>query len=89
MRRANATGISRLVALASTAVETSTDRWRGDEAALLRHRVDELGAIEVCPWLGSTADLSEEVSSSSGLAVRNKLAGQFDQPEALGTELPW
>lgn len=76
--------ISSLVALASTAVETSTDQWRGDEAALLRERVDGLGAVEVCPWLSSTADLAEEVSSSTGLAVRKKLEGQFDRARSLG-----
>lgn len=76
--------IGSLVALAASAVEASTDQWRGDEAALLRARVVGLGAVEVCPWLSSTADLAEDVSSTSGLAVRKKLEGQFDRVRGLG-----
>ncbi len=76
--------ISSLVALASSAVEASTDQWRGDEAALLRARAEGLGAVEVCPWLSSTADLAEEVSSTSGFAVRKKLEGQFGRARDLG-----
>lgn len=76
--------IDSLIRLALTAVKSGTDQWRADEAALVRPRVEGLDAIVVCPWLGSTADLADEVASSMGTATRKKLLGQLRRARDVG-----
>jgi len=73
-----------LVELARLAVESGQDQVRRDESASLWPRSSELGAVEVQPWLGTTADVRQEVIASSGETLGRKLRKQLARARELG-----
>jgi hypothetical protein len=75
--------IRSLVELAQRAVVSGQSQRRGDEAAALWPWSPELGAVEVQPWLGQSANLGEEILLSAGEALGKKLRGQFSHARGL------
>ena len=78
------TVIRSIVELARQAVLSGRDQVRGDEAATLWPWSPELGAVEVQPWLGQSANLREEIVLSSGQPLAKKLRGQLSRARELG-----
>lgn len=76
--------IRALVELARQAIVSGQSRRRGDEAAMLLSRSPQLGAVEVEPVLGQSANVREEIVLSSGEALKKKLRGQLSRARALG-----
>ena len=73
-----------LVELAREAVVSGQNKERGDEAATLWPWSPELGAVEVQPWLGQSANLREEIVLSSGEPLGKKLTRQLSRARELG-----
>lgn len=73
-----------LVDLARQAINSRQPQRRGGEAAQLWPWSPQLGAVDVQPWLGQSANLREEILLSSGDALRKKLWGQFSRARDLG-----
>jgi len=73
-----------LVELAREAVVSGQNKERRDEAATLWPWSPELGAVEVQPWLGQSANLREEIVLSSGEPLGKKLTRQLSRARELG-----
>lgn len=76
--------IRELVELARQAIMSGQPQRRGHEAARLWPWSPQLGAVDVQPWLGQSANLQDEIVLSSGDPLRKKLRGQFSRARDLG-----
>lgn len=76
--------IRSLLDLARQTIISGQRQRRGDEAAQLWPWSPQLGAVEVQPWLGQSANLREEITLSSGELLSKKLRGQLSRARDLG-----
>lgn len=78
------TGNEGLVELARRALRSGEQEWSGDELAFVQLRPLGEDSVGVGPWLGRTADLRVELTSSSGGPIAKKLRRQLGRARDLG-----
>lgn len=80
----NEKSILSILELVRQAVVSGRNQRHGDESAAFCPWSPALGAVEVQPWLGQSANLTEEIVLSFGNPLEAKLKGQLLKARSLG-----